>query len=124
MPLIDMPLEHYRRVWEMDLAKDAYEELREYFRSFDPRHEREDEIFAKLGYIDIRHLACRNRGEAMMGVVGYDLPAVDAIRGVLQDDGAEAIRALSGLRARRPAGNGRFEDSILAGTIRSRGCLL
>ena len=35
----------YRRVWEMDLAKDAYDELRTFFRHFDPRHEREDEIF-------------------------------------------------------------------------------
>src|SRR5690606_3071815 len=37
-------LSDYKRVWEMDLAKDAYAELRSYFRYFDPRHEREDEI--------------------------------------------------------------------------------
>jgi len=30
----------YQRVWEMDLAVNAYEELRLYFRNFDPRHER------------------------------------------------------------------------------------
>ena len=30
----------YQRVWEMDLAVGAYDELRRYFRSFDPRHER------------------------------------------------------------------------------------
>ena len=58
----------YKRVWEMDLAKDAYDELRSYFRSFDPRHEREDEIFTKLGYIDVQHLASRIRGEVKMGV--------------------------------------------------------
>ncbi|MFC4809131.1 acetylxylan esterase [Paenibacillus sp. GCM10023250] len=61
-------LSDYRRVWQMDLAKDAYAELRTYFRHFDPQHKREDEIFTKLGYIDIQHLASRVRGEVMMGV--------------------------------------------------------
>ncbi len=59
-------LSDYRRVWEMDLARDAYEELRLWFRSFDPRHERETEIFTKLGYIDIQHLAPRVRAEVLM----------------------------------------------------------
>ncbi|MBN1555062.1 MAG: acetylxylan esterase [Phycisphaerae bacterium] len=58
----------YRRVWEMDLAKHAYEELRAYFRKFDPLHEREDEIFTKLGYIDAQHLAPRIRAEVYMAV--------------------------------------------------------
>lgn len=57
----------YRRVWEMDLDKDAYEELRYYFRMFDPRHEKEEEVFTKLGYIDIQYLTARIRGEVMMG---------------------------------------------------------
>jgi cephalosporin-C deacetylase len=61
-------LSDYKRVWEMDLAKDAYAELRSYFRYFDPCHEREDEIFTTLGYIDIQHLAERIRGEVLMGV--------------------------------------------------------
>ncbi|NLV41708.1 MAG: acetylxylan esterase [Candidatus Hydrogenedentes bacterium] len=58
----------YRRVWEMDLAKDAYEELRDWFRRFDPRHERETEIFTRLGYVDCQHLAPRIRGEVLMAV--------------------------------------------------------
>ena len=58
----------YRRVWEMDLALNAYEELRWFFRSFDPRHEREDEIFTRLGYIDLQHLAKRIRGKVLMAV--------------------------------------------------------
>jgi cephalosporin-C deacetylase len=58
----------YRRVWEMDLAKDAYRELREWFRHYDPRHEREDEVFTRLGYIDIQFLAPRVRAEVLMGV--------------------------------------------------------
>ncbi|BBH21705.1 acetylxylan esterase [Paenibacillus baekrokdamisoli] len=61
-------LSDYRRVWEMDLAKDAYAELRTYFRFFDPQHEREDEIFTTLGYIDIQHLAARIKGEVLLGV--------------------------------------------------------
>ncbi len=56
----------YKRVWEMDLAKDAYQELRDYFRRFDPLHEREDEIFTLLGYIDNQHLAHRIKAKVMM----------------------------------------------------------
>lgn len=56
----------YRRVWEMDLAKDAYEELRYFFRRFDPRHERAEAIFTRLGYIDIQNLAPRVRAEVLM----------------------------------------------------------
>lgn len=58
----------YRRVWEMDLAKDAYNELREWFRRFDPQHKREDEIFTRLGYIDCQFLAPRIRAKVLMGV--------------------------------------------------------
>jgi cephalosporin-C deacetylase len=56
----------YRRTWEMDLAKEAYEELRSFFRWFDPRHEREEEVFTKLGYIDCQHLAPRIQAEVLM----------------------------------------------------------
>ncbi len=58
----------YQRVWEMDLAVAAYEELRTFFRNFDPRHERETEIFTRLGYIDNQHLAPRIRAEILMSV--------------------------------------------------------
>ena len=61
-------LSDYRRVWEMDLAKDAYQELRNHFRSFDPLHKREDEIFTRLGYIDNQHLAHRIQAEVLMAV--------------------------------------------------------
>ena len=59
-------LSDYRRVWEMDLDKGAYEGLRYYFRNVDPRHEREDEIFERLGYIDIQNLAPRIRAKVLM----------------------------------------------------------
>jgi cephalosporin-C deacetylase len=55
----------YKRVWEMDLDKDAYLELNTFFRKFDPLHEREDEIFEKLGYIDLQYLAPRIQGEVL-----------------------------------------------------------
>ncbi len=58
----------YKRVWDMDLAKDAYAEIKNYFRQFDPRHEREDEIFRKLGYIDLQNLVKRIQGEVFMNV--------------------------------------------------------
>jgi cephalosporin-C deacetylase len=56
----------YQRVWEMDQAKDAYDELRIWFRMFDPLHAREQEIFTKLGYIDCQHLAPRIKAEVLM----------------------------------------------------------
>jgi cephalosporin-C deacetylase len=56
----------YKRVWEMDLAKGAYEELQIYFRRFDPTHAREEAAFERLGYIDVQHLAPRIRGEVLM----------------------------------------------------------
>ncbi len=56
----------YRRVWEMDLAEKAYEDIRVYLRKFDPRHERIDEFFHNLGYIDVHHLARRIKGEVLM----------------------------------------------------------
>lgn len=61
-------LSDYRRTWEMDLAKNAYEELTYYFRLFDPKHEREEEIFRTLGYIDIQYLAPRIRGKVLWGM--------------------------------------------------------
>lgn len=65
-------LSDYQRVWDMDLDKDAYEELRYFFRSFDPLHEREKEIFTQLGYIDVQHLAPRIRAETLMAITLRD----------------------------------------------------
>ncbi len=59
-------LSDYKRVWDMDLAKGAYEEIEKYFRCFDPRHEREYEIFEKLGYIDIQNMTKRIRAKVLM----------------------------------------------------------
>jgi len=61
-------LSDYKRTWEIDLAKDAYAELREYFRAFDPRHEQEEDIFKKLGYIDIQYLCPRIEAEVFWAI--------------------------------------------------------
>jgi cephalosporin-C deacetylase len=58
----------YQRVWEMDLARDAYAELHDWFRRFDPRHQREAEVFTRLGYIDVQHLAPRIQADTLMAV--------------------------------------------------------
>ena len=58
-------LSDYKRYWQMGSGA-GYEELRTYFRHFDPRHEREDEVFTKLGYIDVKNLTKRIRGEVRM----------------------------------------------------------
>lgn len=65
-------LSDYKRVWEMDLAKDAYADLRHYLRRVDPLHEKTDEIFTKLGYIDVQHLAPRVKSEVLMAITLMD----------------------------------------------------
>ena len=57
----------YKRVWDMDLDTHAYQGLRDYFRHFDPNHEHEEEVFTKLGYIDLQFLAPRIKAKIMMG---------------------------------------------------------
>ncbi len=61
-------LSDYQRVWEMDLAKDAYNELKDYFRWANPRHLNEAAVFEKLGYIDIQHLAPRIKAEVLWSI--------------------------------------------------------
>lgn len=56
-------LSDYKRVWDMDLALDAYHELKQYFRHHDPNHEREDDVFMTLSYIDVQNIAKRIKGE-------------------------------------------------------------
>ena len=59
-------LSDYRRVWEMDLAKDAYSDVKEFFRHTDPTHAREKETFTRLGYVDNHNLAHRIRCRVRM----------------------------------------------------------
>ena len=59
-------LSDYKRVYDMDLNKDAYDGMRYYFRMFDPTHAREAEFFERLGYIDIQNLAKRMNADLLM----------------------------------------------------------
>jgi len=59
-------LSDFLRVWEMDLATEAYAELRSYLRRFDPTHERVGEMFTRLGYIDVQHLTARIEASVLM----------------------------------------------------------
>lgn len=61
-------LSDYKRVWEMDQAKDAYRELKEYFRHADPLHTREEAVFEMLGYVDIQFLAPRIQAEVFWSI--------------------------------------------------------
>jgi cephalosporin-C deacetylase len=56
----------YRRVWDLELVENAYGEIREWLRRYDPRHERIDETFERLGYIDVQHLASRIQASVLM----------------------------------------------------------
>ena len=61
-------LSDYKRVWEMDQAKDAYKELKEFFRHSDPMHKLEAAVFEKLGYVDIQFLAPRVQAEVLWAI--------------------------------------------------------
>ena len=65
-------LSDYKRTWEMDLFKDAYDELAYYIRHRDPRHQNIDAMFNMLGYIDVSNLAPRIKGESYMIVTLQD----------------------------------------------------
>ena len=58
-------LSDYKRVWDMDLVRDAYGELNWFFKIKDPLHEKEDEIFYKLGYIDVQNLANKVKSKVL-----------------------------------------------------------
>ena len=102
-------LSDYRFVCGMEAIPEPYEELQEYFRSFDPRHEREDEIFTKLGYIDIQNLAPRIKAEVRMYTALLDDKAAGVPAGVIARrfhdafvqvmlDAAQLCRALYGIQ--------------------------
>lgn len=64
-------LSDYRRAWDLNTSG-AYEEIKEWFRRFDPLHQRDTEIFTRLGYIDIQNLAPRIKGKVLMSVALND----------------------------------------------------
>jgi len=65
-------LSDYKRTWEMDLFKNAYEEISYYIRNIDPRHQHIDAMFNTLGYIDVANLAPKIVGETYMLITLLD----------------------------------------------------
>lgn len=61
-------LTDYRRVWDMDLEEKPYDEISAYFRKRDPMHERADEVFTRLGYVDVQNLAPRIRAHTVFTI--------------------------------------------------------
>jgi cephalosporin-C deacetylase len=59
-------LSDYRRAWEMDLDTKPYDEITQYFRKRDPMHQREDEVFTRLGYVDVQHLAPQIKARTLL----------------------------------------------------------
>jgi cephalosporin-C deacetylase len=59
-------LSDFQRVWDMDLATDAYAELRHWLRRFDPTHADIDAMWRTLGYVDVQHLAPRIEATVLM----------------------------------------------------------
>ncbi len=66
-------LSDYKRVWQMDQGHLAYQELKEYFRFFDPTHENEEKVFRMLGYIDIQNLAPRIKADILWAIGLMDI---------------------------------------------------
>lgn len=61
-------LSDYRKTFEFDISASAYEELHYWFRFRDPMHEREEEFFNTLEYIDLQHLAPRIKAEVKWAI--------------------------------------------------------
>ncbi len=62
----------YLQGYDLDLDP-GNQELKRFFRFHDPQHRRKQEIFTKLGYIDIQYLAQWIRGEVMLGISMMDI---------------------------------------------------
>lgn len=62
----------FRRTWDLDLGTLASEDMKYYFRMYDPNHEREEDVFTKLGYIDNQHLAGWVEAEVLMAITLRD----------------------------------------------------
>lgn len=71
-------LSDFQKVLDEKETRGAYVELKDYFHRFDPCHKRENQIFNKLGYIDIKNLAPRIKAEVLMftGLVDESCPPI------------------------------------------------
>ncbi len=65
-------LSDYRKAFEFNITSSAYEELHYWFRFRDPMHEREEEFFNTLEYIDLQHFAPRIKAEVKWAIALED----------------------------------------------------
>lgn len=59
-------LSDYRKTYDMGVDTYIGAEIRKFFRNYDPTHSNEEEIFNKLGYIDVHNLASRVKAKTLM----------------------------------------------------------
>lgn len=65
-------LSDYKRVWEMNYDYGDYDDIAKFLRSYDPLHKKQDEIFTKLGYIDVHNMATRVQAKTLMAISMMD----------------------------------------------------
>lgn len=58
-------LSDFKRVYEMDMAERAYEDIKYYLRQFLPEDGERERFWNTLGYIDIQNLAPRIKGKTL-----------------------------------------------------------
>ena len=77
-------LSDYKRVWQIDQAKDAYLELQDFFRNFDPsaRARGRDIHQAWLYRRATPRAAHQSTGDDGGRLDGHRMPAFDAVRGL------------------------------------------
>lgn len=59
-------LSDYKKALSICTQGSAYAEIKDYFRLFDARHEKENEFFELLGYIDVQNFAKRIKADVLM----------------------------------------------------------
>lgn len=50
-------LSDFKKIFEMNMCEDVYVEFKNWFRKYDTLHEKEDEFFERLSYIDVQNFA-------------------------------------------------------------------
>ena len=112
-------LSDYQRVWNMDQAKDAYQELKDYFRLFDPSPRARGGDLHEPGLRGYPVPGPAHQGRDALGhrPDGHHLPAVEPVRRVQQDHRAQDAGDLSRLRAREPAGDAGQDLPVHAGVV-------
>ena len=53
-------------LFEKDILGDIYSEFRGWFRKYDTLHEREDEFFERLSYVDVQNFAPMVKADTLM----------------------------------------------------------